>query len=104
MAEEFLPTNTKNTTMFYFITAKLRHANGTEVTAQEAYDAFMNTRVLIVEDKTTHEAISMVWYDNNSAQTDPTNVGYVQLSYVLDSEGTVSISTIMVGNKSLRPK
>ena len=82
---------------------KLKHANGTEVTAQEAYDAFMNTRVLIVKDKTTYEAINMVWYDNNSAQTDPTNVGYVQLSYVVDSAGTVSISTIEVGNASLVP-
>ena len=83
--------------------AKLKHADGTEVTAQEAYDAFMNTRVLIVDDKTTHEAISMVWYDNNSAQTDPANVGYVQLSYVLDSAGTVSIKTITVGNAALVP-
>ena len=82
---------------------KLKHADGTEVTAQEAYDAFMNTRVLIVKDETTYEAISMVWYDNNSAQTDPTNVGYVQLSYVVDSAGTVSISTITVGNASLVP-
>ena len=81
----------------------LKHANGTEVTAQEAYDAFMNTRVLIVKDGTTHEAINMVWYDNNSAQTDPTNVGYVQLSYVVDSSGTASISTIKVGNASLVP-
>ena len=82
---------------------KLKHANGTEVTAQEAYDAFMNTRVLIVKGKTTYEAINMVWYDNNSAQTDPANVGYVQLSYVVDSAGTVSISTITVGNASLVP-
>ena len=82
---------------------KLKHANGTEVTAQEAYDAFMNTRVLIVKDKTTYEAINMVWYDNNSAQTDPTNVGYVKLSYVVDSSGTASISTITVGNASLVP-
>ena len=82
---------------------KLEHADGTRVTAQEAYDAFMKTRVLIVKDKTTHEAIGMVWYDNNSAQTDPTNVGYVQLSYVVDSSGTASISTIKVGNKSLVP-
>ena len=80
---------------------KLKHADGTEVTAQEAYDAFMNTRVLIVKDKTTYEAINMVWYDNNSAQTDPTNVGYVKLSYVVDSSGTASISTITVGNASL---
>ena len=83
--------------------AGLKHADGTEATAQEAYDAFMNTRVLIVIGKTTHEAINMVWYDNNSAQTDPNNVGYVQLSYVVDSSGTASISTITVGNKSLVP-
>ena len=81
----------------------LKHADGTEVTAQEAYDAFMNTRVLIVKSGTTYEAINMVWYDNNSAQTDPTNVGYVQLSYVVDSAGAVSISTITVGNASLVP-
>ena len=84
-------------------TPKLKHADGTVVTAQEAYDAFMNTRLLIVMGKTTYEAINMVWYDNNSAQTDPTNVGYVQLSYVVDSAGTVSISTITVGNASLVP-
>ena len=82
---------------------ELKHANGTLVTAQEAYDAFMNTRVLIVKGQTTHEAINMVWYDNNSAQADPTNVGYVKLSYVVDSAGTVSISTITVGNASLVP-
>ena len=82
---------------------KLKHADGTEVTAQEAYDAFMNTRVLIVNNGITYEAINMVWYDNNSAQTDPTNVGYVQLSYVVGSAGTASISTIKVGNASLVP-
>ena len=82
---------------------KLKHADGTEVTAQEAYDAFMNTRVLIVEGETTYEVISMDWRDNNKTQTDPTNVGYVQLSYVVDSAGTVSISTITVGNASLVP-
>ena len=81
----------------------LKHSNGTAVTAQEAYDAFMNTRVLIVNNGITYEAINMVWYDNNSAQTDPANVGYVKLSYVVDSSGTVSISTITVGNASLVP-
>ena len=81
----------------------LKHADGTAVTAQEAYDAFMNTRVLIVKSGTTCEAINMVWYDNNSAQADPTNVGYVKLNYVVDSSGTVSISTITVGNASLVP-
>ena len=81
----------------------LKHASGTEVTAQEAYDAFMNTRVLIVNNGITYEAISMVWFDTNSEQTDPTNVGYVQLSYVVDNSGTASISTIKVGSPSLAP-
>lgn len=81
----------------------LKHANGTEVTAQEAYDAFMNTRVLIVLGETTHEAISMVWYDNNSAQTDPTNVGYVKLSYVTKVNTAVAINNVQAGNSSLVP-
>ena len=81
----------------------LKHSNGTEVTAQEAYDAFMNTRVLLVLDKTTYEAINMEWYDTNSTQHDPTNVGYVKLSTVYDNSGTVTIGTIEVGNKSLVP-
>ena len=81
----------------------LTHANGTEVTAQEAYDAFMNTRVLIVKNRTTYEAISMVWYDNNSAQTDTTNVGYVKLSVVDNNSGTTQISSLEVGNSSLVP-
>lgn len=83
--------------------ATLKHADGTAVTAQEAYDAFMNTRVLIVNNGITYEAINMEWYDTNSTQTDPTNVGYVQLSYVVNSAGNVSISNIKVGNSSLVP-
>ena len=82
---------------------ELKHADGTVVTAQEAYDAFMNTRVLIVRNKNAYEAINMVWYDNNSAQTDPNNVGYVKLSTVYDNSGTASIGTTEVGNKSLVP-
>ena len=82
---------------------KLKHADGTEVTAQEAYDALMNARVLIVNSGTTYEAINMVWYDNNSAQADPTNVGYVKLNFVADNSGTVAIGTINVGNSSLVP-
>lgn len=81
----------------------LKHADGTKVTAQEAYDAFMNTRVLIVIDGTTYEAISMVWYDNNSAQTDPTNVGYVDLRYVTTVNDAVVIKGGRAGNQSLVP-
>ena len=83
---------------------KLKYADGTEVTAQEVYDAFMNTRVLIVDDETTYEAISMLWYDTNSAQNDPTNVGFVKLKRVLEGAGgTVSLTTINVGDSSLVP-
>ena len=82
---------------------KLKYADGTEVTAQEAYDAFINTRVLIVDDKTSYEAISMLWYDNNSAQDDPTNVGYVKLSYVSQSAGAVVFNDVNVGDPSLAP-
>ena len=83
---------------------KLKHADGTVVTAQEAYDAFMKTRVLIVQDETTYEAISMVWYDNNSAQTDPTNVGYVKLHFIYGSSGAEAyVHFAEVGDKSLVP-
>ena len=81
----------------------LKHSNGTAVTAQEAYDAFMNTRILIVLGETTHEAISMVWYDNNSAQDDPTNVGYVKLSYVTNVAGALVINNAQAGDSSLVP-
>ena len=83
---------------------RLKHANGTAVTAQEAYDAFMNTRVLIVNNGITYEAINMVWYDNNSAQTDTANVGYVALYCVHDSSGTVSLGAIEVGKSALVPR
>lgn len=82
---------------------RLRHADGREVTAQEAYDAFMNTRVLIVDDKTSYEAISMVWYDTNSAQNDPSNVGYVELGYVMKVASTIEITTRYVGDITLKP-
>ena len=82
----------------------LKHANGTEVTAQEAYDAFMNTRVLVVSGGDAKEAVSMVWYDNNSGQPDATNVGYVELSYVSTSATSLSLTIAVAGDSSLVPK
>ena len=82
---------------------KLKYADGTEVTAQEAHDTFMKTRVLIVIDETTYEATGMVWYDNNSAQTDPANVGYVKLSYVENNAGSAVFRAIELGDPSLIP-
>ena len=81
----------------------LKHADGTTVTAQEAYDAFMNTRVLIVASGITYEANSMEWYDNNSAQDDPSDVGFVKLRYVYDDSGSPMIGEGAAGNSSLVP-
>lgn len=82
----------------------LKHADKTAVTAQEAYDAFMNTRVLLVgQTGTTYEANSMVWYDNNSAQNDTANVGYVELSYVTKAGTTVVINEAQAGDPHLVP-
>ena len=82
---------------------KLKHANGTEVAAQEAYNAFINSRVLITYSKTPYEAISMVWYDNSSAQDDPANVGYVKLRYATTVNATVVINEAEAGDSSLAP-
>ena len=81
----------------------LRHADGTVVTAQEAYDAFMNTRVLIVEEETTYEAISMEWYDTNSTQADPTNVGFVKLNFMYSYSGAAYAHSAEAGDPSLMP-
>ena len=83
------------------ILEQLKHADGTAVTAQEAYDAFMNTRVLIAQSEITYEVISMDWRDNNKTQTDPTNVGYVELRYLAGNSGTGTIRISNVGNADL---
>ena len=86
------------------VTGKLKHADGTAVTAQEAYDAFMNTRVLINAAGTgVSEAVSMVWYDNNSEQTNSANVGYVELEYVEAFSATATTIQVLVGDSSLKP-
>ena len=82
----------------------LKHANGTPVHAQEAYDAFMNTRVILVNSTgNTYEALTMEWYDNNSAQTDPTNVGYVVLDYIKTDASPLQSYGASAGDSSLIP-
>ena len=82
----------------------LKHADGTEVTAQEAHDAFMNTRVLLVSPQgTTYEALTMVWYDNNSAQTDPANVKYVKLDYIMTGSSPLQSYSASAGDSSFIP-
>ena len=85
-------------------TVILKHADGTEVSAQEAYDAFMNTRVLIVHPQgTTYEANAMVWYDNNSKRDDPANVGYVRLYYLKSDLSPLKSYSAYTGDPSLAP-
>lgn len=79
----------------------LKHADGTLVTAQEAYDAFMNTRVLIDQSGRISMVTNIEWYDNNSAQSDPTNVGYV-IMYCFDADGIITPN--FAGDASLKPQ
>ena len=80
----------------------LKHANGKPVHAQEAYDAFMNTRVILADSVgNTYEALTMKWYDNNSAQTDPTNVGYVELDYIKTDASPLQSYGASAGDSSL---
>ena len=111
IAEEFLPLTVATTVFHETSDTELHHPNLQErtVTAQEAFDAFMNTRVFIVrngptyKDGTTYEATGMVWYDKNSTQTDPANVGYVGLKYVYEGASGVGVHTTMSGDSSLVP-
>ena len=58
----------------------LQHADGTEVTAQEVYDAFMSGLILLdfgATSKGVQMMIKMIWEDTNGTQIDPTNVAFV---------------------------
>ena len=57
----------------------LQHADGTEVTAQEAYDAFMSGNVIIDFGSMAFTALHITWVDNNGTNNDPNNVGYAEL-------------------------
>lgn len=57
----------------------LQHADGTEVTAQEAYDAFMSGNVIIDLGNIALTALGITWVDNNGTNNDPNNVGYAEL-------------------------
>lgn len=85
-------------------TQPLKHADGTEVTAQEAFNAFMNTRVLLASPGgPTYEAATMEWRDNNSGQDDRANVGYVKLYYIKNESGSLKSYSAHAGDPSLAP-
>ena len=75
-------------------TYTLQHVDGTAVTAQEVYDAFMSGPVFLHADMMYVVPTNWVWVDINRTQDDPTNVGLVVIQ-------TSEISTIYVGDKSL---
>lgn len=75
----------------------LKYADGTYVSAQKAYESFMNSRVLIVRNGVTYEAIGMEWHDINSTQDDPTKVTYVGLHCVAGTSDSATIQNIQIG-------
>ena len=72
----------------------LQHADGTAVTAQEVYDAFMSGPVFLYAEMRYLVPTGWTWVDINGTQDDPTNVGLVVIQ-------ASEISTIYVGDKSL---
>lgn len=74
----------------------LQHVDGTAVTAQEVYDAFMSGPVLLYADMMYLVPTGWSWVDMNSTQDDPTNVGLVT---IMASDNI----TITIGDKSLSP-
>lgn len=71
----------------------LQKEDGTEVTAQEVYDAFMGGPVFLHIEGMYIVPIQWAWFDINSTQDDPTNVGLVVIR--------ISDKTINIGDTSL---
>lgn len=57
----------------------LQKEDGSEVTAQEVYDALMSGPVFLHEKMRYLAPTGWVWFDINSTQDDPTNVGLVMV-------------------------
>lgn len=73
----------------------LKKTDGSFVTAQEAYDAYMNGTVMLHYSANEYENVyGMVWYDDNGETADQNNVGYVR--YYASSSGIIN-----VGDESL---
>ena len=74
----------------------LQKEDGSEVTAQEVYDALMSGPVFLHIEMMYLVPPQWTWVDINSTQDDPTNVGLVMI--------TISDNiTITIGDKSLAP-
>ena len=77
-------------------TYTLQHADGTAVTAQEVYDALMSGPVFLYAEMRYLVPTGWAWFDINSTQDDPTNVGLI---VIMVSDNI----TITIGDKSLAP-
>ena len=62
----------------------LQKEDGSEVTAQEVYDALMSGPVFLHEEMAYLAPTGWAWVDINSTQDDPTNVGLV----MVEADGT----------------
>ena len=86
----------------YFLT----HEDGTEVTAQEVYDAYMSGKVMVRIPQESIEELSgfpthyrsigyISWLDHDGSQNNPNDVGLVMLAlYAMDTP-------IFAGNREL---
>lgn len=72
----------------------LQHPDGSEVTAQEVYDAFMSGQVMLfdVSNGVYWIPTSFYWVDANCSKDDPTNVVYAEVRYIYSTGSLVSIT------------
>lgn len=75
----------------------LQHPDGSEVTAQEAYDAYMAgaVRIRFLEDlEGFSDVIAMAWADSSGASLDSSNVVFAQyMLFISSSIGSIKIGT-----------
>lgn len=74
----------------------LQKEDGSEVTAQEVYDALMSGPVFLHIEGTYLVPTQWAWVDINSTQDDPTNVGLVVIMF---SNKTVTIGDTSLGGR-----
>lgn len=74
----------------------LQHPDGSEVTAQEVYDAFMSGQVMLHDSNGKYYIpLNFFWCDASANQNDPTNVVFFEIQYFINSSstGTVEVGT-----------
>lgn len=72
-------------------TYTLRHPDGSEVTAQEVYDAFMSGLVILSASSGNFLALGINWVDANAGTDDQTNV--VAVSVINSKSLSIKVGT-----------